>query len=50
MEKLRFKCRIEEKVTDHGIFNDKVNLGDGKELVQCLGCGALGVMDRANAK
>lgn len=49
MEKLRFRCRVENKVTDHAVFKDKVNLGDGKELVQCLGCGVMGVMDRADA-
>jgi hypothetical protein len=27
---------------------DDVQLGDGKVLVQCLGCGVMGVMDRAD--
>ena len=28
---------------------DEVKLGEGKVLVQCLGCGVMGVMDRADA-
>jgi hypothetical protein len=27
---------------------DDVQLGDGKVLVQCLGCGVMGVMDRGD--
>jgi hypothetical protein len=28
---------------------DEVKLGDGKVLVQCLGCGVMGVMDRGDS-
>jgi hypothetical protein len=49
MEMLRFKCRVEKKITNHGVKMDDVQLGDGKVLVQCLGCGVMGVMDRGDA-
>ena len=49
MEKLLFNCRVEKKVTPHGLFTDKVNLGEGKELAQCLSCGVMGVVDRKDA-
>ena len=49
MEMLRFQCRVEKKVTNHGVMLDQVKLGDNKVLVQCLGCGVMGVMDRIDA-
>jgi hypothetical protein len=50
MEKLRYLCRVEKKVKDHAVFTDEVKLGDDKVLVQCLGCGVMGIMDRSEAK
>ena len=50
MEKLRYLCRIEKKVQNHAVFEDEVKLGDGKVLVQCLGCGVMGVMDRSDTR
>lgn len=49
MEMLRFQCRVEKKVTNHGVKMDEVKLGDGMVLVQCLGCGVMGVMARSDA-
>ena len=46
MEKLRFQCRVEKKLHDHAVFMDDVQLGQNMVLVQCLGCGVMGVMDR----
>lgn len=50
MEKLRFQCRVEKKVTNHAVFENEVPLGDEKVLVQCLGCGVMGVMDRSESR
>lgn len=50
MEKLRFQCRVEKKVTNHAVFENEVPLGDGVVLVQCLGCGVMGVNQREDAK
>jgi hypothetical protein len=36
MEMLRFQCRVEKKITNHGVKMDEVKLGDGMVLVQCL--------------
>lgn len=49
MEQLRYECRIEKKLQKHAVVAD-FNLGDDHVCVQCLGCGALGVMSRADAK
>ena len=49
MEKLRYLCRVEKKDQNHGVLMDEVKLGDGKVLVQCLGCGVMGVMDRGDS-
>jgi len=49
MEKLRFQCRVEKKVTFHAVFNNEVPLGDHVVLVQCLGCGVMGINQLADA-
>jgi hypothetical protein len=43
MEKLRFHCRVEKKVTNHAVLRDEVQLGDEVVFVQCLSCGVMGV-------
>ena len=43
MEKLRFQCRVEKKITDHSVMKDEFPLGDDVALVQCLSCGVMGV-------
>jgi hypothetical protein len=48
MEKLRFQCRVEKKVTDHAVFTNEVPLGDAVVLVQCLGCGVMGINQLAD--
>jgi hypothetical protein len=50
MEKLRFQCRVEKKVTNHSVFEDEFPLGDDVVLVQCLSCGVMGIMQRSEAK
>lgn len=50
MEKLRYTCRVEKKVKDHGVVMGEYLLGDDKVLVQCLSCGVMGIMDRSEAK
>ena len=50
MEKLRFQCRVEKKVTDHAVFQNEVPLSDEVALVQCLSCGVMGVNKRADAR
>ena len=50
MEKLRFQCRVEKKVTDHSVMKDEFPLGDDVALVQCLSCGVMGVNQIADAK
>lgn len=49
MEKLSYECRIEKKVQAHAVIPE-FNLGDESVVVQCLGCGALGVKFRSDAK
>jgi len=41
MEKLRFQCRVEKKVTNHAVFENEVPLGDHVVMVQCLSCGVM---------
>jgi hypothetical protein len=50
MEKLRFQCRVEKKVTDHAVFENEVPLGDAVVMVQCLSCGVMGVNQKADAR
>ena len=50
MDKLRFQCRVEKKVTNHAVFEQEVPLGDGVALVQCLGCGVMGITKLADAR
>ncbi len=50
MEKLRFQCRVEKKVTDHAVLKNEVPLGDAVALVQCLSCGVMGVNQLADAR
>ena len=50
MEKLRFQCRVEKKVTDHAVFNSEIPLGDDVVMVQCLSCGVMGINQMADAK
>ena len=50
MEKLRFQCRVEKKVTNHAVFENEVPLGDDVALVQCLSCGVMGVNQLADAR
>ena len=50
MEKLRFRCRAERKVTDHSVLKDEFPLGDEMALVQCLSCGVMGVNYIADAE
>ena len=50
MEKLRYTCRVEKKVKDHGIVMDEYLLGDDMVLVQCLSCGVMGIMAKSEAK
>ena len=49
MEKMRFLCRVEHIVKDHAVLNE-IPLGDHVVLVQCLGCGIMGVELKENAK
>ena len=49
MEKLLYECRVEKKVQAHGVLTE-FNLGDDHVCVQCLGCGVIGIMSRADAK
>jgi hypothetical protein len=50
MEKLRFQCRVEKKVTDHAVFTNEVPIGDDVVMVQCLSCGVMGVNQKADAR
>jgi hypothetical protein len=50
MEKLRYTCRVEKKVTDHGVVMDEFLLGDNMVCVQCLSCGVMGVMEKSESK
>lgn len=50
MEKLRYLCRVEKKVKNHGVVMDEVLLGDDTALVQCLSCGVMGIMLKSEAK
>ena len=50
MEKLRFQCRVEKKVTNHAVFENEVPLGDDVVMVQCLSCGVMGINQREDAK
>jgi len=50
MEKLRFQCRVEKKVTNHAVLKNEVPLGDDVALVQCLSCGVMGVNQLADAR
>jgi hypothetical protein len=49
MEKLRFQCRVEKKLTDHAVFENEMPLGDDVVWVQCLGCGVMGINKKADA-
>jgi len=46
MEKLRYTCRVEKKIQNHGVVMGEYLLGDDMVLVQCLGCGVMGIMKR----
>jgi hypothetical protein len=50
MEKLRFQCRVEKKVTNHAVLKNEMPLGDAVALVQCLSCGVMGVNQLADAR
>lgn len=50
MEKLRFQCRVEKKVTNHAVLKNEIPLGDDVALVQCLSCGVMGVNQLADAR
>lgn len=50
MEKLRYTCRVEKKVQNHGVVMGEYLLGEDMVLVQCLGCGVMGIMQRSEAK
>ena len=50
MEKLRFRCRVENKVTDHAIFEGEFVMAPDVALCQCLSCGVMGVNALADAK
>jgi len=50
MEKLRFQCRVEKKVTDHAVFENEVPLSPEVALVQCLSCGVMGINQMADSK
>lgn len=50
MEKMRFQCRVEKAVKNHGVVMGEYLLGDDVVLVQCLSCGVMGVMQRKDAK
>lgn len=50
MAKLRYLCRVEKAVKDHGVVMDEVLLGDDTVLVQCLSCGVMGIMLKSEAK
>ena len=49
MEKLRFQCRVEKAVKNHGVMVQEFELGDGMVFVQCLSCGIMGIMNRGDA-
>ena len=50
MEKLRFQCRVEKKVTDHAVMKNEVPMGEQVALTQCLSCGVMGINQMADAK
>lgn len=50
MEKLRYTCRVEKAVKDHGVVMGEYLLGDDMVLVQCLSCGVMGIMAKSEAK
>lgn len=50
MEKLRFQCRVEKKITNHSVLKNEVPLGDLVAWVQCLSCGVMGINQLADAK
>jgi hypothetical protein len=50
MEKLRFQCRVEKKVTDHAVMKNEVPMGEQVALTQCLSCGVMGINQLADAK
>jgi hypothetical protein len=50
MEKLRFLCRVEKKITNHSVLKNEVPLGMEVALCQCLSCGVMGINRLADAK
>jgi len=50
MDKQRFHCRVEKKVTNHAVFNGEFLLGDDVVQVQCLSCGVMGISMLKDAK
>jgi hypothetical protein len=43
MEKRLFLCRVEKKLTNHGILKNEVPMGEEVALVQCFSCGVMGI-------
>ena len=43
MATMRFSCRVCKAVQDHKNITEFVNLPPGVLVVECLGCGVLGV-------
>lgn len=43
METLKLKCRICKSIQNHTIFANEVPMPDNVALVQCRGCGVMGV-------
>lgn len=50
MEILRFKCRIENKVTDHECSDEGGSLPPSVVLAKCQSCGVMGIEMRDNEK
>ena len=48
MQTLRFMCRVEKKVQNHTVFSD-LGADAAEVLVQCRGCGVMGVELRSKA-
>jgi hypothetical protein len=49
MEKQRFQCRVEKKITDHSVMKNEVPLGMYVAMVQCLSCGVMGIKNLDDA-
>lgn len=44
MQRIKYQCRVEKKLTDHTIVKVSELLPAYTEVLQCLSCGVLGIV------